>query len=97
MAMKLWLLKAVEGLPKGDNPWDPWYDSTFAMVIRAENEYEARSIADQNGGDEMSGYRLKKRDMPLPGYIWREPRYATCVELNSDGQPGVVIKDTAEA
>ena len=40
--MKLWILMPKENLNKGDDPWNPWYDKCFGMIIRAKTEEEAR-------------------------------------------------------
>lgn len=81
--MKLWLLRPVEDLSEGDNPWKPWYDKAFGFVIRAETEEEAREMAHNKGGEEIV-------DTATP---WKDPRYSTCVELLPAGPAGVVIED----
>ena len=51
--MALWLLEARDDLEKGNDPWEPWYDKTFGMVIRGASEKEIREIAQnkcQHGG-----------------------------------------------
>ena len=44
--MELWILRAMENLPKFDDPWEPWYNKAFGFVIRAGNEESARRLAD---------------------------------------------------
>ncbi|MBI4029157.1 MAG: hypothetical protein HY376_02220 [Candidatus Blackburnbacteria bacterium] len=74
--MKLWLLKPREDVLEKDedNPWDPWYDKTFGWVIRADTEEEARSIAQNQGGDEIED-RIEvysdnqNSSIPPEGYI----------------------------
>ena len=67
--MKLWLIEArSEELPKEDNPWVPWYDKVFGMVVRSETEEAAREEAGHHSGDEG------KRP-------WGDSKYSTCIEL----------------
>ena len=90
--MKLWLLKPVENLPQGDDPWEPWYDKAFGFVARAETEEEARKFAHEQAGDE-------NRDVFLGGNIantnspWLDSKYSTCAELTAEGEAGVVLQD----
>lgn len=84
--MKLWLLKpqpdeTLKKLPM--NPWDPWYGRCFGMVVRAETEQAARVMASENAVDER-----KKRMNP-----WLLPEYTTCVELTSDGDKCVILRN----
>ena len=85
--MKLFLLKPIK-LPKDRNPWWPWYDNAFGFVVRAEDEGAARQFASENAGtEETSGF----------GNPWLSWRYSTCVELTSDGEAGIIIRDFASA
>ena len=90
--MKLWILRSVENLPKGDDPWEPWYDKAFGFVVRAETEEEARKFAHEEAGDENRGTFLggKTADTNSP---WLEAKYSTCVELPTEGEAGVVLQD----
>lgn len=94
--MKLWLLRPVDNLPDGNNPWEPWYDKAFGFVVRAKNEQEAREFATADAGDESRGEFLdgKTADTKQP---WIDPKYSSCVELTAKGESGVVIKDFAAA
>ena len=94
--MKLWLLRPVEDLEKGDNPWEPWYDKVFGFVIRAESEKDARSTAQDEAGDETRGRFMGKKtaDTTQP---WLEKKYSTCMELTTEGVAGLIIKDFASA
>ena len=95
--MKLWLLRARKDLPTSsdgygvDNPWSPWYDKTFGFVVRAETEADARSIATENAGNEISHLNEGV------GTAWLDAKYSTCVELTTDGEPGLIIEDHARA
>lgn len=86
MKMKLWILKPVENLPKG-NPWKPWYDKAFGFVVRAETEETARKFAHDESGDETAGTNSP----------WLDAKYSTCVELLSKGEAGVVLRDFCAA
>lgn len=77
---KLWILRPIPNLQKGDNPWDPWYDKSFGFVVRADSETQAREMA--SGGDENRG-----------SSPWMDEKYSTCEELLPDGDRGVVMQD----
>ena len=85
-AMKLWLLRPVENLPEGDDPWEPWYDKAFGFVVRAETEDEARSLAHANAGDEKRNRRSSRQP-------WLDAKYSTCAELTAEGAAEMVIRD----
>lgn len=91
--MKLWLLQARTDLPEGDDPWNPWYDKTFAMVVRAKDEQHARALAHTAGADENRGSFLnaKSADTQTP---WLQDKYSTCEPLVARvGPAGVLITD----
>lgn len=54
-------------------------DAVNTMLIRAENELEARTFANVN--------EYKNRDS---SQMW-SAEFAECVELTVDGQPGVIL------
>ena len=81
--MKLWHLRAqphfVLRRRGGRDPWDPWYDKTFAMVVRAPDENAARRFAAEFCGAEGPE-------------AWLDVRYSTCEELTAEtGEPGIII------
>ena len=82
--MKLWLLEAIEDLPTGNDPWEPWYDTAAGFVVRAGTETDARKFAHKHGGAEKEHHGIRP---------WLNPKYSTCLELVPDGDPGVVIRD----
>jgi len=85
--MKTFILRPKDKLEKSDvNPWEPWFDKAFGFVINAENEKEARSIAQSNGGAETRN-NCK---------AWSE-KYSTCVELGTITDKGVIMEDFAKA
>lgn len=94
--MKIWLLRPVDELTKNDNPWNPWYDKAFGFVVRAETEVEARALAHADAGDENREGLLSAKTA-YTTQPWLEAKYSTCVELLSDGDAEVVMKDFASA
>lgn len=91
--MKLWILRPVDGLPANDNPWEPWYDKCFGFVVRTETEEDARKAADDDGGDE-NGHSWDSSSQKHP---WLNPKYSTCLELTTDGEAELVMRDFAAA
>jgi hypothetical protein len=89
---KLWILRPIEGLVKGDNPWEPWFDKAFGFVVCADSEDAARKFADSDAGDENRGEFLggKTSDTKTP---WMDARYSTCIELKPTQKPFIVMKD----
>lgn len=89
--MKLWILKPREELlnddeRETDNPWEPWFDKCFGIVVEAENEARAREVA----ADDTSKYGWGGQWGRKP---YTESRYSTCEELLPTGAERVVIKD----
>ena len=81
--MKLWLLRPIQGI--NPNPWEPWYDKPFGLVIAAKTESEARHMADdQTDWDFDASYR---DDMG----VWKNPNFASCIELKADDYSGTEI------
>lgn len=87
--MKLWLLGPNVGRPSVGvehvDPWEPWYDKRFGLVVRAETEAEARRLASDT--DDMSATKA----------AWLDPALATCVVLTPEGEPGVILEDRHHA
>ena len=59
--MKLWILRPVDSLVDGDNPWDPWFDKAFGFVVRANSEQDARMFTHKDAGDENRGEFLNQQ------------------------------------
>lgn len=99
--MKLWLLKAREDLPLKNDPWEPWYDKVFTMVVRAETEEEARRVGDENAGEENDEERAKQPSREARDVLgrrvavkpWLDAGLSTCEELRADGEAGLVCQD----
>jgi hypothetical protein len=75
--MKLYKLEPIKN-------WEPWYDKTFGLVIRATNEEEARKEAMNHSGDEGAA-------------LWLDPTLTKCEELNQDGIPWLILQNFASA
>ena len=84
--MKLWKL-TPNGGDKAEGAWSPWYDKAFGFVVRAEDENEARVIADSNAGAENETWGTDKV------HPWLDPRQSTCEELLPDGPSGLILQD----
>jgi len=80
---------------EGENPWSPWYDKAFGFIIRAENEEEARKIANKNGGDEVG--KISHKVYRTGGDPWLDANFSECIELSTDGEKGVIMRDFASA
>ena len=88
--MKLFILKPRDGLGDGDNPWDPWYDKCFGVVVRAKSHAAARVVAEEHHSGESC---------PVRGIrgAWAKAKYSTCVELKAYGSEGLIIQDISNA
>jgi len=72
--MKLWLLKLLQAYEV-----DPGiYDAKIAFVIRAESDWAAREIAEDEGFGTQPG-------------DWLNPLLTSCVELLPEGDEGVIL------
>ena len=77
--MKLYILKAKDINDIKYDPWNVPYDCYFGFVICAENEKQARSLANARAADE--------------GKVWDNPKYVSCKELVPSNTPGIVMSD----
>ncbi len=84
--MPLFILKPRMDLRSADDPWDSWSHSAFRFVVRAQNETEARKLAQDNGGNEM---RTKA--------VWLSAEYTICELLTQEGVSMVICRDFASA
>lgn len=78
--MKLWIASKREDLPGDNDPWRVPWDTTQSVVVRAETETEARSLANSAAGDETR----ERID------AWTNPQYSTCTEITMVGPPEVI-------
>ena len=94
--MKLWLLRPIDTkhdilILNGErfqNPWIPWYNRCFGMIVRAETKEDARLFADTNSADEAIG------KLPNP---WINPLLTNCDELMAEGIETVIMQDIKQA
>jgi hypothetical protein len=87
--MRLYLLRPIDDEA---DPWVPWYDKCFGMVVRAETRQQAREIASKEGCDEVATWQAEKWPNP-----WLDPDLSTCEQLWRAGDPGVIIQDVHSA
>lgn len=89
--MKLWILK---------NLHNRWYDTQNEIVVRAEDEEQARKIADENHGYEGNDWDSDDYgdgwQIPSNGF-WLDPTKASCEQLTEDGEAGVIVRDYRES
>jgi hypothetical protein len=83
---KLWIIGPREDLPAGDNPWEPWFDKCFGMIVEASTEQAARRIAHDNCvcKDETE---LHDRG------VYMDPKYTDCRELCPVGTERLVMAE----
>jgi hypothetical protein len=82
--MRLWLLSPREIAEKADDPWEPWFDKNFGMVVRAPDEATARTLARKAAWGEGAD-------------AWSDPALSSCVELTANGEAGVIMTDVWRA
>lgn len=86
-------MKLFKLTPK-DGEWVPWYDKCFGLVIRAEDECQAREIAAEHGGDEeIMEYRWEAKGSS----VWKNSEVTICEELANEGPVGLILRDFKSA
>ena len=98
--VKLWLLTPKENLPDDDNPWKPWYDKCFGMVIREETEERARETATWMSREECNTENYEEIPwIRKEAYAnaWKDSRYSDCIELKPEGEPKTILMDVKSA
>jgi hypothetical protein len=94
--MRLWLLQpGPEVLRERVNPWQPPYDKTFGVVVRARDEPQARPLAQAVAGHEGVGVfrRLGIQVERIASDVWLSPAWTRCNELTPDGLQKVILRD----
>lgn len=76
--MNLWLLQPTAN----SNAWQPWYDKSFGFIVRAENEIEARRLANSESGDESENIN-----------VWLNEHHSSCTILTDTGPSEIVMRD----
>lgn len=78
---RIYILKPVD-VGEG-SAWDSVYDKAFAFIVCAGSENEARTLADQQAGDEnQEVYK-----------IWLDDRYTSCEILKPGEKSEVILRD----
>ena len=98
--MRLRLVRpSPDVLARPVNPWTPWFDKTFAVIVRAIDERSARSYAQGVAGNERRGVYRAFGDLAdeVAADVWLDGDYTTCTTLTEDGDPGVLVYDRREA
>ena len=90
--MPLFLLERREDLPgnEEENPWFWIYDKVTSMVVRADDEIEARLIAGMNAGFEEYVKRNGESEIRDTN-PWMSSEYSICNKLKERGKKEVVI------
>jgi len=76
---KIWILQPRQDLPRGDDPWEPWFDRCFGIIAEAVTEGDARNIAHDNCVCTDQTILRDRR-------VFLDPKYTTCAELVPCGQ-----------
>ena len=85
--MRLWILRPKDAIAGDNNPWVPWYDKCFGMIVRASYEADARKLAHDNSWDET-------REPYTP---WLSSEYSSCRELEFEGGEEIIMQDNHSA
>lgn len=73
--MNLWILDKTEAAE------DLHEYGQCGLVVRAETESEARSLAHLEDS------------APIPDDLWSNPDYSTCNQISIEGKPGILLTD----
>jgi hypothetical protein len=97
--MHLWLLRPQYAvLARSAHPWEPPFDKTFGILVRAETEADARRLANEKAGYEGRGVYLSLGvdEDEVAEDVWLDEKWTTCRELEAEGEPGVILVDRHE-
>lgn len=92
--MNVYILRPIH--IEGDDPWEPWYDKCFGFIVLANNQAEARHLAQGKAGDEEE-HTGEKWGEVIRINPWLDAKYSTCqllsdhVEGMDEGQ--IIMKD----
>ena len=80
--MHIYLISKRKDLDEKDDPWYPWYDKQHRVVVRAENEVEARKLATRNCQDEGEN-------------AWLDSKYSKCEQIKTTKLDGraIILRD----
>jgi hypothetical protein len=102
MVETIWVLRPRDNRDGDWDPWNPWYDKIFGLIVAAETEEEARETAQENSGDETRKSRVhddvfeSERDIS----VWTDAKFSTCVPIEEyveETGDDVLMKDFARA
>ena len=85
MSKTVWILKPKDDRETTDepDPWQPWYDKCFGMVIRAETETQARVVAQEAAKDETTispvHHNVDKRVRDRK--VWTDESLTICIPI----------------
>lgn len=102
--MRFWKLENRESLPEDDDPWGRESGKMYSCIIRAEDEAEARAIANGNARKEIVEHASKTVEsnwggMPIVkrthgnAQAWLSEEYSTCEEITVEGPAGLIAAD----
>ncbi len=85
VARRFWLLSPRRKVG-GENPWDPWFDKMFGVLVLSASESDARALAALQCGEEGE-------------QAWLDERFSECVPLDDlpKDKDRVVLRDFASA
>jgi hypothetical protein len=98
--MRLWLLRPRDDvLARSAHPWTPKFDKVMGVVVRAEDEADARELAQGQAGDEGLGVyvRFGLAEDEVAADVWLDPGWTSCEELLPEGEAGAILVDRREA
>lgn len=89
--MKLWILRPIDDMvnrPGTEHPIWSW-DCAYGFVVRAESEITARqAIVEARNKDDWRVMAGDEREA-----VWLDPKLTSCVELTTEGEPGILMRD----
>jgi hypothetical protein len=83
---KLWILSPRDDLAGGDDPWKPWFDKCFGIIVEARTEANARQVAHAN-------CTCKDQTILRDLGVYLDPKYTTCRELTPIGEERLIMAE----
>ena len=74
----------------------PVYDAAWHMIVRADDEPEARKFAQLAGLDECFYSSTGRFCDRIPMAFWTDPTKTSCKSLSVDGEKGVILVQTLD-
>jgi len=80
------------------NPWRPWYDKVFGMIVAADDEERARLIASKNKGQEENFEYDDDFNEKVIFNPWLDSDFTNCQELDPNHfEEGLILRDFRSA